>query len=130
MVDNGVQLTENRFADVLVLCPNGRLDQDTSSNFKSQILQIISRETSPSPHIVLDMGEIEYISSIGLRALMIAAKQCQADNGCLTVASLTPVVREIFEISRFNLIINIFDDVRSAIASISAKGVESYDATR
>ena len=129
MVDKGVQLSKNRFADVLVLCPSGRLDQDTSSKFKARILQVISQESSPPPLIVLDMGAIEYISSIGLRAVMIAAKQCQVGNGCLSVANLTPVVSEIFEISRFNHIIDIFDDVRSAIASISAKGLESYDTT-
>jgi len=129
MAGKGVQLTEYRFADVLVLTPSGRLDLDTSSKFKAKILQIISNETSSSPRIVIDMGEIEYISSIGLRAVMIAAKQCQASNGCLSVAGLTPVVKEIFEISRFNLIMDIFENVRSAIASMSAKGLESYDAS-
>jgi anti-sigma B factor antagonist len=128
MADNSVQLVENRFSDVVVLCPTGRLDQDTSSNFQSQVLLRIAAEIPQPPIIVLDMAGVDYISSIGLRALMIAAKQCQADKGSLVVACLTPVVEEIFEISRFNLIINVFGDVRSAIASVSVEGAESYDA--
>ncbi len=118
---------ENRFADVVVMSPTGRLDQDTSNVFQEQILNLISRENAASPRIVLNMGGIEYVSSVGLRALMIVAKQCQGGNGSLALAGLTPEVVEIFDISRFDLIIDVFSDVRGAISSISAQALEVYD---
>ncbi len=128
MGDSGVQFAEIRYADVLVLNPSGRLDQDTSQIFQKQLLLLITQESLDRPRVILEMSGVDYVSSVGLRALMIVAKQCRAGNGQLALTNLSPVVSEIFEISRFNLIIDVFEDVRQAIMSISPDSVESYDA--
>jgi hypothetical protein len=60
----------------------------------------------------------EYISSAGLRALMMGSKQAKAVNGRLAVAALGPVVKEIFEISRFSLVVQVFDTSTEALAAL------------
>ena len=62
--------------------------------------------------LVLDFSAIEYISSVGLRVLMIAAKQMREHEGRLLVAALQSVVAEIFAISRFDRILTVHRDAR------------------
>jgi anti-anti-sigma regulatory factor len=58
---------------------------------------------------------------------MLARKQAKAQAGTLVVARLQPVVREIFEISRFTLVFDIFGSVREALARISPSGLAAFD---
>lgn len=78
--------------------------------------------------MALDFARLDYVSSVGLRALMVAAKKSRASGGKIAVAALTPVVREIFEISRFNFVIPVFADLRAALASMSVDAVAVLDA--
>jgi anti-anti-sigma factor len=72
---------------------------------------------------------VEYISSVGLRVLMLASKQVKAQGGALAVADLQPVVREIFEISRFNLVLEVFPTLREALTKLSPAALAAFEAT-
>ena len=63
---------------------------------------------------------VEYVSSVGLRVLMLAAKQVTAQNGRIVIAALTPVVSEVFQISRFDLIFSVFDTLDSALVALAS----------
>jgi anti-anti-sigma factor len=77
---------------------------------------------------VIDMTGVEYISSVGLRVLMLASKQAKAQGAPLAVCGLQPVVREIFEISRFNLVMQVFPTLREALASLSTEALAAFEA--
>jgi anti-anti-sigma regulatory factor len=51
--------------------------------------------------------------------LMIAAREAKAKQGKLIAVALQPVVREIFEISKFTLVFQLFDSVQDALQQIS-----------
>ena len=76
--------------------------------------------------VVLDLSGVEYISSVGLRVLMLASKQAKAQGCALGVCGLQPVVREIFEISRFNLVLPVFPTLREALVLTFAVGVRLW----
>ena len=100
--------------DIVLLAPAGRLAQETSEAFQAALLEEI---TSGAPaSVIVDFGAIEYVSSVGLRALMIGAKQSKANGGKLAVAALTPVVQEVFQISRFDKVIKTCETVAEATA--------------
>src|SRR5262249_52332467 len=80
--------------------------------------------------VVLDMSGVEYVSSAGLRALLLALRQAKAQGGTLVVAALTPFVREIFEISRFTLLFRVFASVREALAERSPAAVAAFETGR
>ncbi len=61
--------------------------------------------------IVLDLSRLDYISSAGLRVLMITAKQVKSQEGEIVVAGMQPVVREIFDISKFTFVFKCFGSV-------------------
>ena len=65
--------------------------------------------------IVLDLSGLDYISSAGLRVLMITAKQVKSQEGEIVVAGMQPVVREIFDISKFTFVFKCFSSVSEAL---------------
>jgi len=68
---------------------------------------------------ILDMSDVPYVSSVGLRAIMMGAKESKAAGGKLAVIALQPVVKEIFEISRFHFLVPIFTTLEDATAKLS-----------
>jgi anti-anti-sigma factor len=124
-----MDLSQKRFADTVVLAPAGRIDQGSSEDFKSALRPHLERCAAGLDQLVLDLSGVDYISSAGLRVLMLARKQAKAQGGTLVVAGLESVVREIFEISRFTLVFDIFATVREALARISPAAFAAFDAT-
>ena len=69
--------------------------------------------------MLIDFSGIAYISSIGLRALMLIARSVEAQKGRVAIAALQPVVREVFEISRFHFVFKIYDSVEAGLAGLA-----------
>jgi len=109
-----VEIGEQRQDNVTVLSPIGRIDNETSPAFQSKLLSCVGSADA----LLIDLSAVEYISSAGLRALMMASKQARTSNGRVAVAGLKPVVKEIFEISRFSLVVQVFDSAADAIAAM------------
>ena len=70
-----MDLTPKRYADTVVLSPVGRIDHSTSEDFKTALAPHMARCAEGQDRVVLDFAGVEYISSMGLRVLMVAAKQ-------------------------------------------------------
>jgi anti-anti-sigma factor len=110
-----------------VLSLAGRLDHATADGFKDALLAQMGTCKAGQDLLVLDFSGVPYIASVGLRALMIASKQAKAQGGTLVVAALQPVVKEIFEISRFTLLFRSYPSVREALAAISPSALQVFD---
>ena len=77
--------------------------------------------------VVLDLSRLEYVSSAGLRCFMLASRQAKAQHGRILVAALQPMVAEIFQISHFHLVFDLFASVRDALAAASAEAAAAFD---
>ena len=123
-----MNLSKSLYADVLVLTPAGRLDHDNSAAFHSALEHHLEEPGRTATRgVVFDLGSLEYVSSAGLRCFMLAAKQARAHGGKILIAAMQPVVAEIFEISRFSMILEAFPTVRAALESISLESALIYD---
>src|SRR6266705_732651 len=120
-------ISEERYGDALVLILNGRIDNSTTDGLKSGLEAYVTSCRADGDRLVLDFSEVDYISSVGLRVLMLAARRVRDQGGMIVVAALQPVVREIFEISRFNLVFQCFGSVREALNEVSPTGLAAYD---
>lgn len=120
-----MEITESQYGDAVVLAVVGRIDQSTAPQFQSALLAVVGTRGAC---VVVDFGAVPYISSVGLRALMIAAKQAKANVLPLAVAGLSPDVNEVFEISRFNHVVRIFDSVAVALGELSGEAAAAYAA--
>ena len=125
-----MQISQDRYGDALVLTLSGRIDNSTTETFKAELDAHVASCRPGGDRLILDFSGVDYISSVGLRVLMLAAKHAREQGGTIVVAALQPVVREIFEISRFNLIFECFGSVREALAKVSPDGLAAYDPGR
>lgn len=123
-----MELVSRRYADVVALFPTGRIDHATAEEFKAALQPHLAGCAAGGNRVALDLSGVEYISSVGLRVLMLASKQVKAQGGGIAVAGLQPVVREIFEISRFNLVLDVFPTLREALAKLSPAGLAAFEA--
>lgn len=114
-----MQVTTKRYADVLVVAVEGRVDYVNAEKFRAALMPHLKNCRAGGDMAVLDLSRLEYISSAGLRVLIIAAKEAHAAKGKLVAAALQPVVREIFEISRFTLVFGIHESLPGALREMS-----------
>jgi anti-anti-sigma factor len=117
-----MELTATSREGSAVVVPAGRIDHASADAFSTALQPHLERCRAGEPPLVIDMRAVDYISSVGLRVLMVAAKQAEAQAGRIAIAGLTPMVREVFEISRFDMLFRIFDSVDQAVAASGAGG--------
>ena len=123
-----MDIKNKTYSNVLVLSPVGRIDHANSEDFRNSLAPFIDRCKTDGERIVLDLAGVDYISSAGLRCFMLAEKQAKAQGGLVVVAAMQPVVKEIFEISRFTLVFETFGTVSEAIAKLSPAAFKVYQA--
>ena len=116
-----------QLGNVALVVPAGRVDQSTSAQFEAALSPLWGRADVAA--LMLDFAGVEYISSVGLRVLMIASRQMRARHGRILIAGLQPIVAEIFTISRFDKVLEVFPTVRDALAAISHEALSAYDAS-
>jgi anti-sigma B factor antagonist len=122
-----MELSPRRFADAVVVSPTARVDQTTVDAFQAALAPHLARCGPDQDRLILDLSGVTYISSAGLRILMLAARQCKAQKGTLLVTGLQPLVREIFEISKFTLILAIVPSLRDALTKVSPEALAAFE---
>lgn len=122
-----MNVSARRFANAVVLQVKGRLDQDTCEAFRGQLMTFVDTAARDGGAIVLDLSSLEYVSSAGLRCFMLASRQAKAQHGRIFVAALQPMVSEIFQISHFNLVFQVFPTVREAVGAVSPEASTAFE---
>ncbi len=112
-----MEISETKQEQVVILSLKGRLDASTSKLFEEKLLDLINN--NHEHRIVIDFQQLDYISSAGLRVLLMAAKILKPENGKLVLASLKDHLKEIFEITGFQGIFQIFNHKEDALKNIS-----------
>jgi len=121
-----VDVKTRQLGNVALVVPAGRIDQSTSADLEAALSPLWGRADIPT--LLLDFTGVEYISSVGLRVLMIASRQMRARQGRILIAGLQPIVAEIFAISRFDKVLEVFPTVRDALAAVSPEALAAYGA--
>ncbi|MFO1059122.1 MAG: STAS domain-containing protein [Dongiaceae bacterium] len=108
--------SERRVGGSIILAPTGRLELTNAEACKEILLRAVG---GAERAVILDLAQLEYISSAGLRSLMIAVKSAKAKSVGVGIAAMQPVVREIFKISRFDLVFPCFETVAAALEKLA-----------
>jgi anti-anti-sigma factor len=124
-----MEITECKTADIVTLSLSGKLDTTTAKAFEEKILgQIESGER----RFVIDLAQLNYIGSAGLRVFLLAAKRLDTVNGKLvlcgfkktipyyTLNRVLDPVREAFDIAGFSSIFSTYGSHGDAIQSFQA----------
>jgi len=105
---------------VLIVSVSGRIDHIASEEFTKALEPLLARCAKGHAPLLLDFSAVDYISSAGLRVLMMASRQAKAQQGAFAIAALQPMVQEVFAISRFNLIVPCYASVDAACKIVGA----------
>ena len=108
-----MEITSREVEDKTVASVNGRLDAVSAPEFQNQLLALVDQGAK---ELLLDFAGVDYISSAGLRSILVVAKKLRTGQGMLSVAMLQDTVKEVFEISGFNSILPVFDTVEAALS--------------
>lgn len=93
-----MDIHQERRDRVLVVAPAGRLDTTTTDAFETALTAALA---AGELRLVVDFGEVSYISSVGLRAMLVTAKKMKERRGALVLCAMGDAVRQVFELAGF-----------------------------
>jgi anti-anti-sigma factor len=102
--------------DRVVVSLGGQLDTLTAKSLETHLAGHIA---AGRKRIVVDMRDLKYVSSYGLRVFLLTAKQLRSDRNAFVLCELTPEVQKIFKIAGFDKILTIRDRLEEALAIAS-----------
>ena len=107
-----MELTQARYVDVTAVSVSGRIDHANAEQFRSELFEVLGED----------------ISSAGLRVLMLAARRAKMQDGTVVICGMQPVVQEVFEITRFNLVFQTHGTLAEAVGALSPEAAKALDA--
>lgn len=107
-----MEIREENAEGATVLVPIARVDSATAKAFEAKVLQVVN---AGAPKIVIDFSELDYISSAGLRVVLVGAKMTRAPRK-FALCGMKPHIREVFDVSGFAKILAIHPDRAAALA--------------
>jgi anti-sigma B factor antagonist len=110
------EITQHMESGVVVLAVAGRLDSSNAGTLEHEMLDLIDGGES---RFVVDCAALDYISSAGLRVLLIAAKRLAATAGVIVLSGLTEQIKEVFDIVGFASIFKTYPTPHEAIAALA-----------
>ena len=111
-----MEIAEERAGNVLIVAFKGRLDASSSSVAEKRLLDRIA---AGEHRLVIDLADLDYVSSVGLRVLLLAAKRIKAVQGQIAVCALKPTIATIFDIAGFATLFRIHATREEAVCDLS-----------
>ncbi len=108
-----MEVTTERQGGILSICVDGRIDGSNVVEFEEAIREAIGDDDRV---VIMDLENLRYISSAGLRAVLLTGKTLKGGGAELVLCSLSEPIRKVFEISGFDTLFAIHAS-RSAVQS-------------
>jgi anti-anti-sigma factor len=109
-----INFIERQPADIVQV--SGSVDALTASVLTDYLSLKIGQDHT---NLVLDLSEVDFMSSAGLRSVLAALKECRNKGGDLRIAGAQPGVKKVLKMSGFTNILKTFSDSENALASFS-----------
>ena len=107
-----MQIQAKKDQNVLIVSVEGRMDTVSAPEFQKRLEDLLDQgETG----ILMDFGKLEYVSSAGLRSILVAAKKAKSLGGTVSCCSLQDMVRKVFDVSGFTGMLPVFDSLEEAL---------------
>lgn len=112
-----MEIHEESQGGVTVVVPHGRVDSGSAPELEAHLLGHLG---AGKTQLVVDFASVEYISSAGLRVLLMLAKKLQGTGGRLVLCAMPESVRLVFELAGFLPIFEIEEAREAAVARLGA----------
>ena len=100
---------------VAVVQISGRMDAASSPEFEAACEQALA---GGATHLVVDLTDLQYVSSMGLRSFLMVAKQSKAKGGSVLLCGMKGFVKEVFDMTHVTSIFQLFDTTADALRSL------------
>jgi anti-anti-sigma factor len=111
-----MEITQTRANNIVLLGLKGRLDASTANSLEEKILALLDQNEN---QLLVDFSNLVYISSAGLRVLLMAAKKLKGVSGKMALCALRENVKEIFDLAGFTMIFSIHPSPETAMKDFS-----------
>ena len=111
-----MEFAYEQVGSVVIVKLAGQLDASAAQLADKRFGELVA---GGNPRVAIDMSELDYISSAGLRVLLVFAKKVGQSNGKVALFDLVPVVHNVFTVSGFDRIFPIHAGLSAAIAAVS-----------
>lgn len=109
---------ERQLRDGLALfAPAGRIDTTTSPLLDDELKRVVD---GGARDLVVDFGRVDYISSAGLRVLLVLAKRLRSERGRLVLCGLNGPVWQVFDLAGFLPLFTIEESREAALARLDS----------
>lgn len=112
-----MDLKTERENGALIVCAEGRIDGANAREFEEAITTAIDEQDRV---VIMDLEHLSYISSAGLRTILLTAKNLSRRGAKFALCSLQEPIRQITKIAGFDRVIPNHDDRAGAVAALSA----------
>ncbi|HTV36241.1 MAG TPA: STAS domain-containing protein [Xanthobacteraceae bacterium] len=111
-----MDISEEQIGDTCVVTAKGRLDGGASAAFAERIGGLI---TTPNPKLLIDFAGVDFVTSAGLRAVLLLVKKVKAAGGTFALCAVQDSVREVLDITGFTGMFSIHPARADAIAALA-----------
>ncbi|BAZ15111.1 anti-sigma-factor antagonist [Calothrix sp. NIES-4071] len=101
--------------DVIVLTPSGRLDITTAWQFRLKLQECISKL---SRHVVVNLGQVNFIDSSGLTSLVAGMRDADKVKGSFRICNVHPEAKLVFEVTMMDTVFEIFETEEEALEGV------------
>jgi len=110
-----MEMSQREINGVLILSPFGNLDFNQATSFQETVTSLVEQG---SKKVLINFSELNFISSAGLRVLIVLTKLLQQKNGALALSSMNEQIEEVFSISGFHKLFSIYQSEEEALKNL------------
>ena len=110
-----MELITEKQGEVVVFKLRGRLDAVTAPEFEQKCLKWLEAGES---YFAVDLGELDYISSAGIRTVLVVAKRLKAQDGRLAFSRIAGMVAKVFNIAGIYAMFPMYASLDDALAQL------------
>lgn len=110
-MSENLSITLTPFPGGLIASARGRIDSSTAALFEEELQGALAQAPQA---LVVELAQVEYMSSAGLRVLLMTTKRCKSEHRRMILCAMSPGIREVFDISGFSAIFDIEETAEAA----------------
>lgn len=113
-IDQKTYTTQDK-TTVIILAPKGRLDITTAWQFRLKLQECVSKL---SPHVVVNLSEVNFIDSSGLTSLVAGMRDADKAKGSFRICSVHQEAKLVFEVTMMDSVFEIFETEEEALEGV------------
>lgn len=110
-----MKIESRREGKAAIVTVSGRMDAESAPAFDAAGEELLK---DGATHVVVEMADLQYVSSMGLRSFLLLARQTKAKGGSVHLCGMKGFVKEVFDMTNVTQLFPLHESVDSAVQSL------------